>query len=55
MDTSHGRPTIFTDGASAPPMTSFTASKALYRYVDATKAHDMTLAVVPLSTVGSSL
>jgi hypothetical protein len=35
---------IFVDGAPAPPVTSFTASKALSRSVDATKAHDMTLA-----------
>jgi hypothetical protein len=38
-----GWPTIFTDGAPAPPMTSFTASKALSMSVDATKAHDMSL------------
>jgi hypothetical protein len=38
-----GRPTIFVDGASAPPVTSFVASKSFCRYVDATKAHDMTL------------
>jgi hypothetical protein len=35
---------IFTDGTLAPPVTSFVASKALSRSVDATKAHDMTLA-----------
>jgi hypothetical protein len=35
---------IFADGVLAPPVTSFTSSKALYRSVDATKEHDMTLA-----------
>jgi hypothetical protein len=39
-----GRPTIFADGTLTPMVTSFTASKALSRPVDATKAHDMTLA-----------
>jgi hypothetical protein len=43
MATNHGRPAIFTDGASAPPVTSFAASKSFSRSVDATKAHDMTL------------
>jgi hypothetical protein len=38
------RPAIFTDGVSAPPVTSFVASKPLSRSADATKAHDMTLA-----------
>jgi hypothetical protein len=38
------RPAIFTDGAPAPPVTSFTASSVFSRPVDATKAHDMTLA-----------
>jgi hypothetical protein len=38
------QPAIFADGALAPPVTSFTTSKALSRFVDATKAHDMTLA-----------
>jgi hypothetical protein len=37
-----GRSAIFTDGTSAPPVTSLTASKSS-RSVDATKAHDMTL------------
>jgi hypothetical protein len=37
------RPTIFTDGASAPPLSSFTASKSFYRSVDAINAHDMML------------
>jgi hypothetical protein len=37
------RPAICTDGAPVPPVTSFVASKALSRSVDATKAHDMTL------------
>jgi hypothetical protein len=39
-----GRPPIFTDGAPAPPVTSFIASRVFSRYVDVTKAHDMTLA-----------
>jgi hypothetical protein len=39
-----GRPAIFADVTLAPPVTSFAASKALSRSVDATKAHDMTLA-----------
>jgi hypothetical protein len=38
-----GQPTIFTDGVSAPPVTSFTASRIFSRPIDATKAHDMTL------------
>jgi hypothetical protein len=38
-----GRPTIFADGAPAPPVTSFATSKALSRSVNAIKAHDMTL------------
>jgi hypothetical protein len=38
------RQAIFADGAPAPPVTSFVASKALSRSVNATKAHDMTLA-----------
>jgi hypothetical protein len=39
-----GRPTIFANGTPASPVTSFTASKFFSRSVDATKAHDMTLA-----------
>jgi hypothetical protein len=39
-----GRPAIFADVTLAPPVTSFVASKALSRSVNATKAHDMTLA-----------
>jgi hypothetical protein len=39
-----GRPTIFTDGTLAPPLTSLVASKSFSRSVDATKAHDMTMA-----------
>jgi hypothetical protein len=35
---------IFTDGASAPSVTSFIASRAFSRSVDATKAHGMSLA-----------
>jgi hypothetical protein len=38
------RPAIFTDVTPAPPVTSFAASKSFYRSIDATKAHDMTLA-----------
>jgi hypothetical protein len=44
MATNHSRSAIFADGASAPPVTSFAASKALSRSIDATKAHDITLA-----------
>jgi hypothetical protein len=44
MATHHSRSAIFADGASAPPVTSFAASKALSRSIDATKAHDITLA-----------
>jgi hypothetical protein len=43
MATNLGRPAIFADGTLAPPMTSFAASKSFSRYVDLTKAHDMTL------------
>jgi hypothetical protein len=32
------------DGTPAPPVISFAASKAHSRFVDVTKAHDMTLA-----------
>jgi hypothetical protein len=39
-----GRLPIFTDGASAPPVTSFAASKSFCRSIDAINAHDMTLA-----------
>jgi hypothetical protein len=39
-----GRPTIFTDGTLAPPLTSLVASKSFSRSIDATKAHDMTMA-----------
>jgi hypothetical protein len=39
-----GRLAIFTDGALAPPVTSFAASKSFSRSLDATKEHDMTLA-----------
>jgi hypothetical protein len=35
---------IFTDGMPTPPVTSLAASKSFSRSVDATKAHDMTLA-----------
>jgi hypothetical protein len=51
MATNHGRPTRgvgrpadhLRRGTSAPPVTSFAASKSFSRSVDATKAHDMTL------------
>jgi hypothetical protein len=39
-----GQPTIFTDGMPAPLMTSCAASRVFSRSVDATKAHDRTLA-----------
>jgi hypothetical protein len=39
-----GRPAIFTDGALAPSVTSFVASKSFPRSVDANKACDLTLA-----------
>jgi hypothetical protein len=38
-----GRPPIVVDGAPAPPMTSFVASKALSKSIDVTSAHDVTL------------
>jgi hypothetical protein len=40
----NGQLAIFTDGAPAPPVTSLAASKSFSRFVDATKAHDTTLA-----------
>jgi hypothetical protein len=43
MATNHGRPANFTNGASAPMMTSFTASRVFSRSINATKAHDMTM------------
>jgi hypothetical protein len=43
LNTNHGQPTIFTDGAPAPPMTTFVACRSFCRSIDATKAHDMTL------------
>jgi hypothetical protein len=39
-----GRLTIFTDGVPAPPLTSLAASKSFSRFVNVTKAHDVTLA-----------
>jgi hypothetical protein len=39
-----GRLAIFAEGALAPPVTSFVASKSFSRSVDVTKAHDMTVA-----------
>jgi hypothetical protein len=39
-----GRPTILADGMPAPLVTSFVASRVFSRSVDATKAHNMTLA-----------
>jgi hypothetical protein len=38
------RPAIFANGALAPLVTSFTTSKSFSRFVDVTKAHDMSLA-----------
>jgi hypothetical protein len=38
------RPAIFADGALTPLVTSIAASKSFCRSVDATKAHEMTLA-----------
>jgi hypothetical protein len=38
-----GRPAIFADGALAPSVTSFVASKSFPRSVDANKACDLTL------------
>jgi hypothetical protein len=35
---------IFADGAPAPQVTSFAASRVFSRSIDVTKAHDMTLA-----------
>jgi hypothetical protein len=35
---------IFVDGALAPPVTSFTASRVFSRSIDVTKAHNTTLA-----------
>jgi hypothetical protein len=35
---------MFADGVPAPPVTSFTSSKSFSRSINATKAHDMTLA-----------
>jgi hypothetical protein len=43
MAKNQGRPTIFTNGALAPPVTSVTTSKSFSRFVNKTKAHDMTL------------
>jgi hypothetical protein len=39
-----GQPDIFADGTPAPSVTSFVASKSFSRSVNATKAHDKTLA-----------
>jgi hypothetical protein len=39
-----GWPAIFTDGMSAPLVTSFAASDSFCRSINATKAHNMTLA-----------
>jgi hypothetical protein len=44
LATNHGRLAIFTDGAPAPLLTSFVASRVFSSSVDVTKAHDMTLA-----------
>jgi hypothetical protein len=39
-----GQMTIFANGAPAPPVTSFAASKSFCRSVDAINTHNMTLA-----------
>jgi hypothetical protein len=39
-----GRPVIFANGVLTPPVTSLIASKSFSRSIDATKAHDMSLA-----------
>jgi hypothetical protein len=39
-----GQPAIFADGAPAPPVASFAASKSFCRSVNVMKAHDMTFA-----------
>jgi hypothetical protein len=39
-----GSPAIFADGAPAPAVTSFVASKSFCRSTDAINAHDITLA-----------
>jgi hypothetical protein len=39
-----GQLAIFAVGTSAPPVTSFAASKSICMSIDATKAHNMTLA-----------
>jgi hypothetical protein len=44
LATSHGRLAIVVDGALAPPVTSFAASRVFSRSVDSTKVHGMTLA-----------
>jgi hypothetical protein len=44
LATNHGWPAIFTNGTPTPLVTSFAASKSFSSSIDATKAHDMTLA-----------
>jgi hypothetical protein len=44
MASNHGMLAIFKVGAPAPLVTSFATSKALSRSVNATKAHNMTIA-----------
>jgi hypothetical protein len=44
LPTNHGQPAIFVDGALAPLVISFVASKSFCRSIDVSKTHDMTLA-----------
>jgi hypothetical protein len=44
LATKHGRSAVIVDGALAPRVTSFVASKSFCRSVTAINAHDMTLA-----------
>jgi hypothetical protein len=44
LATNHARPAIFTNGAPAPPVASFEASKYLCRSVNVINTHGMTLA-----------
>jgi hypothetical protein len=43
LATNHGRSAIFSNGAPAPLVTSFVASKSFCRSVNVINAHDMTL------------
>jgi hypothetical protein len=44
LATNRARSAIFADGAPAPPVTSYAASRVFSMSVDVTKAHNMTLA-----------